>query len=172
MMTLSTLVKGTKWRSMRWEIIYSGKWAKARSDKTGDESDMNISEMITDINVLNKSNLALAMIPPIKIEEDKEVGGNEDEKSEGKLILDDSNDDLLSSQEHEDFAKYIRVIKKESQESGNEKKGEDTLNEEFQVVNNGRGKTKIEEQADGVRRSTRLETTEYIKVTNKAISRA
>jgi hypothetical protein len=72
--------------------------------------------MITDINVSNKSNLALAMIPPIIIEEDKEVGGNEDEKSEGKVIFDDSNDDLLSSQEHEDFAKNIRVIKQESQE--------------------------------------------------------
>jgi hypothetical protein len=29
MMTLSTLVKGTKWRSMRWKIIYSGKMGKS-----------------------------------------------------------------------------------------------------------------------------------------------
>ncbi|PWZ39774.1 hypothetical protein Zm00014a_043686 [Zea mays] len=60
----------------------------------------------------------------------------------------------------------------DSQNGENETKEEGALKDGFQVVKNRKGKGKIGEQADGVRRSSRLEAYEDIKVLDMAISRA
>jgi hypothetical protein len=60
----------------------------------------------------------------------------------------------------------------DSQNSENETKEEGALKDGFQLVKNKKGKGKMGEQADGVRRSSRLEAYDDIKVSDMAISRA
>jgi hypothetical protein len=73
---------------------------------------------------------------------------------------------------HKTLLKKVGGLMNDSQNGENETKEEGALKDGFQVVKNRKGKGKIGEQADGVRRSSRLEAYEDIKVLDMAISRA
>lgn len=89
-----------------------------------------------------------------------------------KVNLEDSEEDLLSSQELEALAKSVGVDISTPQEEVDDKK-EDAVTKKYnQAENEKKGKQKVGEQAEGPRRSPRLETSEEMNVTEKAISRA
>lgn len=60
----------------------------------------------------------------------------------------------------------------DSQLSENAYKEDDNMNDGFQLIKGNKGKSKGGEPAEGVRRSSRLEAYEDVKVTNMSISRA
>jgi hypothetical protein len=91
---------------------------------------------------------------------------NEDEE------FHESEDDLLSSQDLEEFAKDEEGVIPSSQGKnnkspvGNQKEGSGKIDSEKHIVG------MVVEHGDGIRRSSRLETTDDMKIVDKATARA
>jgi hypothetical protein len=68
--------------------------------------------------------------------------------------------------------KKVGGLTQESQLSENAYKEDDNMNDGFQLIKGKKGKSKAREPAEGVRRSSRLEAYEDVKVTDMVISRA
>jgi hypothetical protein len=96
----------------------------------------------------------------------------EKEGSDGDVEFNESEDDLLSSQELDVLVKDMGVEVTNSQEEMTSEK-EDTGKQEMDTdEKNKKNKGKGAELMEGTRKSTRLEANEDIKITEKAISRA
>jgi hypothetical protein len=102
---------------------------------------------------------------------DKTLQHNE-EDSGGQVNLELSEEDLLSSQELAELAKSVGVNLQCSQESGNENCKAENTGDGVVAQRDKKGKAKMAEGFEGLRRSPRLEADDDLNITEKAINRA
>jgi hypothetical protein len=155
-------------RSGKFVMEKSGK--KAKNEEFGtEENDMGIeyhsrstSKMIGSMITSDKTGKLIEVI--------KESG--EKEGFEGDVEFNESEDDLLSSQELDVLVKDMGVDVTNSQDEMISEKDDPEKHDMNKDERNKKNKGKGADPMEGIRKSTRLEATEDIKITDKAISRA
>jgi hypothetical protein len=96
---------------------------------------------------------------------DDNLGNDEDDFNE-------SEDDLMSSQDLEEFAKDDELVLPSSQEKGNKMLAELQPEGAAQVIMEKKGADMEVEHVEGTRRSSRLVTNDEVKIADKATARA
>ncbi|ONM51037.1 hypothetical protein ZEAMMB73_Zm00001d018655 [Zea mays] len=131
------------------------------------------NDMIIEYHSGSTSKMIGSYISPGKSDKISEVvkEGDEKEGSEGDVDFNESEDDLLSSQELDVLVKDMGMDVINSQDDMlNEKVDSEVMGKIADEKNKNKGKGA--ELVEGTRKSTRLEANEDIKITEKAISRA
>jgi hypothetical protein len=155
-------------RPRKFVMEKSGKKAKNEEFET-EENDMGIkyhsgstSKMIGSMVTSDKTGKLTEVI--------KESG--EKEGFEGDVEFNESEDDLLSSQELDVLVKDMGVDVTNSQDDMISEKDDPEKHDMNTDERNKKNKGKGADPMEGIRKSTRLEANEDIKITDKAISRA
>jgi hypothetical protein len=101
-----------------------------------------------------------------------EEGENLGDENNEKVDFEDSDEDLLSSQELNNFVKGMGVEIADEQELEMDEGELLKVQDEQQTGKDKKGKAKLVDQVEGTRKSSRLEANEDIRITDKAINRA
>jgi hypothetical protein len=107
-----------------------------------------------------------------EIDKCNEEGENLGDENNEKVDFEDSDEDLLSSQELNNFVKGMGVVIVDEQELEMNEGEPLKVQDEQQIVKDNKGKARLVDQVEGTRKSSRLEANEDIRITDKAINRA
>jgi hypothetical protein len=111
-------------------------------------------------------------LPTNEIDKCNEEGENLGDENNEKVDFEDSDEDLLSSQELNNFVKGMGVEIADDKELEMDEGELLKFQDEQQTVKDNKGKAKLVDQVEGTRKSSRLEGNEDIRITDKAINRA
>jgi hypothetical protein len=158
------------------DVQMSGKNAMEKSGKRAKNEDTGSdgNDMDTDFHTGSTSRMTGSLMKSDKSGNLPKMIKESDEKegAEGDVDFDESEDDLLSSQELDVLVKDMGVDITNSQEDKTSEK-EDTDKQDMNIdEKNKKNKGKSADLMEGTRKSTRLEANEYLKITEIAISRA
>jgi hypothetical protein len=158
------------------DVHRSGKTVMEKCGKKAKNEDFMTEEndMIIEYHSGSTSKMIGSLISHGKSDKISEVikEGGEKEGSEGDVDFNESEDDLLSSRELDVLVKDMGMDAINSQDDMLNEKVDSEDMEKNADDKNKKNKGKGADVVEGTRKSSRLETNEDIKITEKAISRA
>lgn len=152
--------------------IFDKSGKKPRNDEEGCDEDALPNLKVGETSSQGKGylkNTEAFMESPKKISDD---AMRLDDLSDEKVDFDPNEDDLLSSQELEEFANDMEEMRTDFQAKVGEVISIPLSKEENQISVEKKSSETLTATSDGIRKSSRLEKNEDIKVADKAISRA